>query len=489
MRKLTHLLLVLSLSGCSLLKQPTMVDIPELATPPAWSAEKLKFSDLNQIPNRISNQSSVLANYPQLIELINEAFQNNPTLLAARLDVDTAVAISKQTSAQEWPAVEAFLSSGRQKANSNISNSHSAKIDINWQLDLLGKLDDLTKAATLDAKQSVLAYQLEQSKTLALISQQWFQLIFSQQQYKLIKKRATNLKQNLDIIENGYEQGVNASLDVYLARADLARAYANSQENLASLNEAQRALEISLGRYPSGRIIANGDLTFAATAIPEGLPSDLLLRRYDLQQANLKLRAENLRLANAYKNRFPSLSLSISGGQSSPELKDLLSAQSVIWSLFANASAPIFDASNLEAKQQQQAITAKKAANTITSATLQAFIEVENALSAEGTLAQQEIEQIEAATYFSSAEQLAFEQYIAGITAYITVLESQRSAYDAQTTLLSIKHARIQNRVQLLLALGGPLPNEVIISDAMTIDNTNVTPIPATPKDSDSVND
>lgn len=469
MRKLTHLIAILSLSGCSLLQQPDMLNAPELAAPAKWSAKQLTLT--------AATQNSALANYPQLLALVNEAFINNPTLQAARLDVDTAVALSKQTAAQEWPKVEAFLSSGRQKANDNIANSHSAKLEINWQLDLLGKLDDLSKAATLDAKQAVLAYQQEQSKTLALISQQWFQLIFTQQQYDLIQKRTVNLQQNLDIIENGYEQGVNASLDVYLARADLARAHASSQENLASLQEAQRALEISLGRYPNGSIVANGDLTFAANVVPAGLPSDLLLRRFDLQQANLKLSAENLRLANAYKNRFPSLSLSVSGGQSSPELKDLLSAQSVIWSLFANASAPIFDAGNLEAKQQQQAITASKAANAITSATLQAFVEVENSLSAEGTLAQQEIEQQQAATYFASAEQLAFEQYIAGITSYITVLESQRSAYDAQTTLLSIKHSRIQNRVQLLLALGGPLPSEI-----------NLIPFTATAKDSDSVN-
>lgn len=453
MRKLILLNIIFILSGCSILDKPKNVASPTIIAPEKWSAVHLD--------KQFQNGSFDFSQYPQLVSYINEALINNPALIETRLDVDNAVAIAKQVSAQEWPQVEAFLSTGRQKASNNISNSNIARIDISWNIDFLNKLDDLSKASTLDARQSVLAYNHQQNETVALISQQWFELIFAQQQYQLIKKRTANLQQNLEIIESGYTQGVNQSLDVYLARADLAKSFANAQENLATLKDSQRSLEISLGRYPSATIIAKGDLTFAATAIPTGLPSELLLRRFDIQQANLKLTAENYRLSNAYKNRFPSLSLSASGGQSSPDLKDLLSAESLIWSLFVNASAPIFDAGNLEAKQQQQLITAKKAANKVTSTTLQAFIEIENTLSAERTLAQQEIEQRDAKEYFATAEQLAFEQYIAGLSAYITVLESQRSAYDAQTSLLAIKNARIQNRIQLLLALGGDLPQSV----------------------------
>lgn len=452
MLRLSSFLLTLSLVGCASFTAPESIKDDTLRAPESWSA--------GHVINASNNYTSALTRYSELSALISEALINNPQLGNQKLSVDLAVESLKQTNTGEWPKIDAFLSSGRQEANNNISNSTSLRADVNWELDFLGKLDDKTKAATLDAKQAVLGYQQQQTQTVTLITQQWFNLIFTQSQYELIEKRKANLQENLDIIEDGYNQGVNQPLDVYLARADVARAKASAQENLTSLKNAQRDLELSLGRYPAADIVANGDLSFASTPVPAGMPSTLLQRRFDLQQAQLKLEAENYRLANAYKQRFPSLSLSLSGGQSSQELKNLFKPDNLIWSIFANASAPIFDAGFLASQQEQQAIKAKQAANAITTSTLQAFIEVENALTAEVTLAEREKEQAEATRYFMTAEKLAFEQYIAGLSAYITVLESQRSAYDAQTTLLSIKNARIQNRVNLLQALGGDIPEQ-----------------------------
>jgi len=437
----------------------------KIVTPAQWSTVHLHTD--------IKTTWQGIAAYPQLTEYIQEALVYNPQLTSERYNIDIAVALVKQTEAGQYPKIDAYLGSGRQSNSQNITNSSSLNIDTGWEVDYLGKLNDLAKAATLDAQQAILNYKQQQSNTIALISQQWFDLIFYQQQFKLINKRQHNLQQNLDIIENGYDQGVKQSLDVYLARADLARAQASKQENLEALKNAQRQLELSLGRYPAASIHANGNLTFAAIPVPSGLPSELIQRRFDIQQAMLALNAENYRVAHAYKNRFPSLSLSLSGGTSSPELSNLLQSDSLLWSLFANASASVFDAGALIAKQAQQTAKTQQSAILVTQVTLQAFSEVETALAAEVTLANRELQQQNAEYYFNVAEQLAFEQYIAGLTDYITVLESQRSAFDAQTSSLAIKNTRIQNRIKLLLALGGDIPTSLTVNTEKDLSRVN----------------
>ncbi|MFT7682867.1 MAG: multidrug efflux system outer membrane protein, partial [Moritella dasanensis] len=133
----------------------------------------------------------------------------------------------------------------------------------------------------------------------------------------------------------------------------------------------------------------------------------------------------------------------------------------------------IFDAGTLIAKQAQQTAKTQQAAISVTQVTLQAFSEVETALAAEVTLANRELQQQNAEYYFSVAEQLAFEQYIAGLTDYITVLESQRSAFDAQTSLLAIKNTRIQNRIKLLLALGGDMPTALTVITEKELSRVN----------------
>jgi len=465
MRKIIYFILAVNLSGCSIFTPPTTIVTNRIMTPAQWSTLHLH-SD-------IKTTWQGIAAYPQLTEYIQEALAYNPQLISERYNIDIAVALVKQTEAGQSPKIDAYLSSGRQSNSQNIANSSSVNIETGWEIDYLGKLNDLAKAATLDAKQAILNYKQQQSNTIALISQQWFDLIFYQQQLQLINKRQQNLQQNLDIIENGYDQGVKQSLDVYLARADLARAQASKQENLEALKSAQRQLELSLGRYPAASIHAQGDLTFAAMPVPSGLPSELIQRRFDIQQVMLALNAENYRVAHAYKNRFPSLSLSLSGGTGSPELSNLLQSDSLVWSFFANASASVFDAGALTAKQAQQTAKTQQAAISVTQVTLQAFSEVETALAAEVTLANREFQQQNAEYYFNVAEQLAFEQYIAGLTDYITVLESQRSAFDAQTSSLAIKNSRIQNRIKLLLALGGDIPTSLTVNTEKDLSRVN----------------
>ena len=391
---------------------------------------------------------------PALIALIEEGLQNNPQLQIQTAQVEEIIQQVIISGGDRFPELAAFFRAAK-RDNGSSNESYSLGVTFAWELDIWGKLDDRTQAATLDAAASKENWRQAKLGLIADIAGQWFLLLEEKQQLQLIEQRRKNLKQHLIIIEEGYLLGVNSSLDFYLARADYAATEARVENRLQQLLRASRNLEILLGRYPRGKLMASGSLPREMTAIPSGIPSDILKRRPDLLAAGHQLGAANLRLAEAYKNRFPSLQLTADYGTSSEKLRNLIDTESIIWSLVGGLTTPLFDAGKLAARQEQSAARATQKAASYTDILLNAFIEVENGLDREEKLHSQQLSLERAGADSNHARELAFEQYRHGLVPYVTVLESERRAFDAASTTLSIYKERMQNRIALYLALGG----------------------------------
>lgn len=398
-----------------------------------------------------------LENRDLLLRLINEGIENNQQLQAQIARVEMAIQNSVIAGADANLQLSAFLRGGRQ-GSQNTRDSFSWGLDFSWELDILGKLDDRTRAALFDAAMSIENWREARLTLIADISGQWFVLLENYQQLALIQKRAKNLKDNLQIIEEGYNMGLSPSLDLHLARADFSAIEARVVARKQEMRKQTRKMEYLLGRYPETELHAAGTLPREMAEIPAGIPANILNRRPDILGAGHTLAASNLRVAEAYKNRFPSLRLTGSYGSSSDALNQLVSGESVIWSLFAGLTAPLLDGGRLAALQERRSARASESAALYTDTVLSAFMEVENSLEAEQRLTEQQTLLEQAADDSSRAENLAFEQYQNGLVNYVTVLESERRAFDAQSTVLSIYNERVQNRIRLFLALGGDFP-------------------------------
>ncbi len=392
-----------------------------------------------------------------LMQLIDEGIRNNQQLKAQAARVDMAVQNALIAGADAVPQLSAFLRGGRQRSQST-RDSFDVGLDLGWELDLLGKLDDREQAALFEASMSVENWREIRLSLVAEIAGQWFTLLENYQQLALIQQREQNLSQNLQIIEEGYTMGISPSLDLHLARADfsaiLARVVAREQEMRTQI----RRMEYLLGRYPETELVAAGTLPREMVDIPAGIPANILTRRPDILAAGHTLAAANLRVAEAYKNRFPSLRLTGSYGSSTDSLNRLISSDSVVWSLFAGLTTPLLDGGRLAAMQEKNMAGARVAAALYTDTVLLAFVEVENSLEAEQRLKQQQHLLERASEDSASAEELAFEQYQNGLVNFVTVLESERRAFDAKSTVLAIYNERMQNRIRLFLALGGDFP-------------------------------
>lgn len=372
--------------------------------------------------------------------------------------MDIAVQNSLVAGADSMPELSAFLRGGRQHSQST-EDSFGVGLDFGWELDIFGKLDDHAQAALFGVALSVENWREKRLTLVADITGQWFTLLENYQQLALIQKREKNLSKNLQIIEEGYQMGLSPSLDLYLARADFSAICAKVVAREREMRTQTRKMEYLLGRYPETELLAAGTLPRVMAEIPAGIPADILTRRPDILAAGNALAAANLHVAEAYKNRFPSLRLTGSYGTRTDALSQLISGESVVWSLFAGLATPLLNGGRLVALQERSMARASETAALYTDTVLSAFVEVENSLEAEQQLKQQQHLLEQAVVDSSRAENLAFEQYRNGLVNYVTVLESERRAFAAQSTVLAIYNERMQNRIRLFLALGGDFPS------------------------------
>ncbi len=214
-------------------------------------------------------------------------------------------------------------------------------------------------------------------------------------------------------------------------------------------------MEVLLGRYPSGEIEAAAGLPELPPLPETGVPAALLGRRPDLRAAEYRAVAASERLRAAHRALYPSFRLNGSAGASSGELRDLLDGDFSVWSLAAGLLQPLLAGGRLRAgRDLVEAGLGAAEANWLRTALL-AFAEVESGLAAERMLTERTAALERAAAESRKAERLAEGRYRKGLVGYLQVLDSQRTALQAESRLLAARRRRLESRTDLILALGG----------------------------------
>ncbi len=441
---LLQLVLVTGIAGCASSPPP----LPEQpALPDNWRYQHSSPGALDGWIDQFDDQ--------QLTMLIDEAMKNNHALKATAQRIAQASASLDSTTAALYPSLDLSLGSDRSRSSSgSISSSSRADLDLQWDADIWGKLEDAEQEASLTLAARVAEYDNQRQQLASDIGERWYELQAAQMLLNLYIQRRLNLQQNLDLIESRYRQGLNDALDVYLARNDVRSEDARISEQHQTLQETGRALERLLGRYPAAQLSAPARLPIIDSEPAIGLPSGLVKRHPLVLQRWLELLASDAALAQAHKSRFPSLKLSTSAGQRSNQLSDLISRGNLVWSLGLSLSQNLFDAGDLEARQNRQLAERRELEQQYLDQLFDQFSDVENALSNRTALKQQYDFYLEAQSNATAAEVLAFEQYARGIVNYTTVLEAQRRAFDAQTRVIEVRKQLLQNRINLYRALG-----------------------------------
>jgi len=404
-----------------------------------------------------------------LDSLVERALAHNPDLQAAAARVLEARALAGGARADRWPSIEVGGTASRSKsANLNFPGfvsphltSFSASATARYEADLWGRVargDEAAVASLLasDHERAALARSI-----VAAVINARFETLELSGRTQLTEATLTSYRQTLEAVEDRYRQGLVPSLDFELARQNLLAAQAGLPPLQQQLAAARRRLEILCGSYPHGlapRDRPDRDMVTATTlpSVPEGLPSDLLERRPDLQASELRLHASVAQVGQAKAALYPRISLTGSSGFSSRELSELGKSGTDVWSLVGNIVMPLINRGATKAQYKAAEARAAQAAAGYRQTVLEAFAEVENALDLDYYLALQQRDLGEATQAAVQAERLAADRYRRGLDNILVMLESQRRSYATQNQLLTVERQRNAARVNLIVALGGP---------------------------------
>ena len=447
------------------------------------SAPKRQSSPVkNQVPNAwtagstISDRQSIKVDWwrvfqdTQLDSLITNALKYNYNLKAAAQRVQAARAQATIVGAPLFPQVSLGLNGAKRHQNfigfpipgsggggvlSTTATTYGVSTNLNWEIDLWGRLRN-DKAAALADYQGAQADHLGARLSLSgQTTKSWFAAIEARRQLDLAQSTRDNFQAVNDQIQTRYESGLRPPLDLRLSLSNVATAEAVVAQRRQQYDGSVRQLEILLGRYPAAELAIAQDLLPMPAPIPAGLPADLIARRPDLMIAERQVAAANARVKVAKRARYPSISLTSSGGTSSANLSNLLSGDFIVWSFAGNLLQPLFQGGRLRAGIKLAEANQEQALAGFAEQALRAYGEVESALMAETYLRDRENALREASEQAVAARELAENRYTRGVSDVITLLGSQRRAFEAEGQYLTVRRQRLDARVDLYLALGG----------------------------------
>jgi len=382
---------------------------------------------------------------PKLNALVKEAQRNNPSLKVAAARVERATALTKLTEADLKPTIGA---SGYYHDNNAEGASEIAfgGLGISWEPDVWGRVGNAVTAQEELTVAQIADYNFARQSLAANTAKAWFLLNANDKIYEFSKKIVGLQQKGLKILDAREKIGQGNKRDVHISKALVAEAKEATRAALTAKERAQRALEVLVGRYPSGKLKARS-LYKLPTHIPNGLPSQLLERRPDLIAAQERVAAAFHQKASAELLHLPSINLKFSLGPNS--------INDAITSLATGLYAPLYTGGAIEAQVAVANAEQKAAIATYAKTALKAFQEVENALASEKHLSARLKYVSTMVKEYKTAYKMTVERYRIGDSSVLDIIIVQGKWVAAEIKKVQVLKQRLINRVNLHLALGG----------------------------------
>jgi outer membrane protein, multidrug efflux system len=323
------------------------------------------------------------------------------------------------------------------------------------ELDVWGRLRYASAAADAQSAAVQADYAYARQSIAATVAKSWFVAIEAGLQRRIIvealrsSESLLNLAQERLRVGNGNEQAVAEARANTGGYRDMLRQIELSRE------QALRALELLVGRYPAAEIEVAQQLSPMPAAISVGVPSELLERRPDVIAAERRVAAAFNRIGEAKAARLPRISLTAGGSYITSDVLVLQDRSNPAFGFGANLIAPIYQGGTLRAQVEIRTAEQKEAVASYARTAQRSFAEVENALAAENALRDRDAILGANITDNARALELVQIQYRVGSVDLRTVQTSQIALYNARISLLRVQTERRAQRVNLYLALGG----------------------------------
>ncbi|QLF94020.1 AdeC/AdeK/OprM family multidrug efflux complex outer membrane factor [Pseudomonas sp. ABC1] len=401
---------------------------------------------------------------PVLQKLIDVALENNRDLRVAALNVEAYQALYRVQRAGVFPSVSADAAGNRTRTPADLSSTgdsaigsqYTATLGVSWEVDLFGRLRSLRDQALQEYLATEAAQRSTQISLVASVANAWFTLQADQELLRVTRDTLRTYEESLSLTQSSFDVGVASALELRQARSAVESARVTIEQYTRLVAQDRNALVLLLGQGTPGELNAGAGLDRSQLAeLPASLPSDLLLNRPDIQQAEFQLRAVNASIGAARAAFFPRVSLTGAAGTASSELSGLFDAGSGYWTFAPSISLPIFNAGQLRANLDYAEIRKNVQVAQYEKAIQVAFSEVADGLAAQETYNRQVQAQRNLLQTSEDYYDLAERRYRTGVDSYLTLLDAQRQLFSVQQQLISDRLAQLVSEVNLFKAMGG----------------------------------
>jgi len=461
--------LAVTLSACDMAPKyvrpelPVPVASPDGAAYPAAGSQETMVSadtawrDFFVDPRLVRVIGTTLANNRDLRIALANVEQARAQFKVRRADILPTVGLNGSATYQDTPFVQ---QQGAGAGGSGRTDIYSASVGISaWEIDLFGRVRNLTKAAQEQYFASIENRNAAQTALIAEVASAWMIMAADQERLRIARDLEGVFGKTFELTKSRFAKGIASELEVRQAQTSYDQARADIAQATTLVAQDQNALNLLAGTtigvddlpeaMPQGDVVL-GDL-------PDDLPSSLLLRRPDIAAAEHQLRGANANIGAARAAFFPTISLTAAFGTMSLGLSNLFKSGSDYWSVAPSASVPIFDFGRNQGNLRYARATYDAMLATYEKSVQTGFREVADALARRGTMT----EQLNAQTSLRDSARVAYTlseaRFRAGIDGFLATLDAQRALYAAEQSLLATRLARTANMIELYRAMGGGL--------------------------------
>jgi multidrug efflux system outer membrane protein len=453
------LLLICLLAGCTMAPKYTR---PEAPVPSNWPEGPAYKKTEGPAAAGIKWQDFIRSD--QVRKVIELALANNRDLRLAVLNIEKARATYRVQRDQLLPSIDGSGAFTKERVPGILSGAghpvttkyYNLSVGItSWEIDFFGRIRSLKDQAlelylaTEEAKRSV------QIALIADVANACLTLAADRENLRLARSTLESQQETYSMIKRRYDVGASSELDLRQAQSRVEAARVDTAKYIGVVAVDENALNLLAGTRVAAELLPDGlDNISVLRDFSAGLPSEALLGRPDIMQAEHNLKAANANIGAARAAFFPKITLTTSIGTTSDELSGLFKAPAETWSFIPRVVVPIFDARTWAAYDVVKA--EREIARTQYEKTIQAaFREVSDTLARRGTIDDQFKAQQDLVNALAESYRLSNLRYTRGVDSYLTVLDSQRSLYASQQALIAVRLARLSNLVNLYKVLGG----------------------------------
>jgi multidrug efflux system outer membrane protein len=461
------LALVLSLVGMGCGVGPNYKR-PQLAVPNQWTVAPARGTSAKAIEKEDWWSSF---QDPELNSLIERAAAQNLDLKLALERVEEARAARGIARSGYFPSMDASASASRnrQKVIAPVApgsvkivpvefNNFQGGVGASWELDVFGGIRRGVQAASADVAAAEENRRDVRVILFGDVGRVYTQLRGFQRRLEIANKNIKTQQDTLDLTRARAKAGLATELDVSRAAAQLESTRAAVPTLLSGIDISIHRLSVLLGEEPGAlrsELENASPIPAAGPDVGVGLPSDLLKQRPDIRRSEAQLVAATARIGEAKADMFPHFVLTGAAGRQASQLHDITLGAGNFFSVGPGISLPLFTGGRIRSNIAVQDARQREALINYRSSVLNALEEVQNALVNYAEEQERRDRLNEAAQQSQLAVDLATEQYKAGLTDFLSVLDAQRELYADEDQAVQSQTSVTTNVIALYRALGG----------------------------------